>query len=134
MAAQSAEEGTSGDQPANKPVVIGEGGENGDIIAGKSLVFATLEVCLCVLVRHIPSLNPALPSTGFQNPHKHVRVSEETSQLLTSVLQVMGELPPLCSPQGMKTLFMFQKPVKCTSIPVSDINTVAPSFAIIMPS
>ncbi|ESO02529.1 hypothetical protein HELRODRAFT_155831 [Helobdella robusta] len=46
-----------------------------EIIPGKSLVFATLEVCLCVLVRHIPSLNPAIPS-----------LSSSTSSLSSAIL------------------------------------------------
>jgi hypothetical protein len=35
---------------------------------GKSVVFAALEVCLCALLRQIPSLNPQAPATGF---HSH---------------------------------------------------------------
>ena len=38
-----------------------------DIIAGKSLVFASLEVCPCLLVRHLPSLNAHLPGTTGNN-------------------------------------------------------------------
>ena len=44
---------------------IGEGGAGGDEMeAGKSVVFATLEVCLCALLRQIPALNPQAPQTG----------------------------------------------------------------------
>ena len=48
---------------------VGEGGANGDEMeAGKSVVFATLEVCLCALLRQIPALNPQAPQTGIFHP------------------------------------------------------------------
>ena len=81
-------------------MVIGEGGESGDIIPGKSVVFATLEVCLCVLVRQIPALNTSLPSTGFQTPTQQMKISEESNQLISTALLVMSDLPALCSPAG----------------------------------
>ncbi|VVC95114.1 unnamed protein product [Leptidea sinapis] len=37
---------------------LGEGGPTGDLAPGKSLVFACLEVCVCLLVRRLPSLSP----------------------------------------------------------------------------
>lgn len=41
-----------------KPSDCGEGETEGRIHQGKSIVFATLEVCMCVLVRQFPSINP----------------------------------------------------------------------------
>ena len=41
------------------PTDEGEGGSDGDINAGKSTVFAVLEICLCVLVRHVPAIHPS---------------------------------------------------------------------------
>lgn len=80
---------------------IGDGGESGNIIPGKSVVFATLEVCLCVLVRHMPALNPAIPSTGFQiSSLRQAAFSDATCQLLATTLQIMTDLPLLCSPAG----------------------------------
>ena len=35
-----------------------EGGEDGEIDVGSSTVFALLEVCVCVLIRSMPSINP----------------------------------------------------------------------------
>ena len=78
-------------------------GESGDIIGGKSLVFATLEVCLCVLVRHMPSINPALPSARLHTPAPRHRFSDEACQLISTVLNVMVELPSLCSHTGRST-------------------------------
>ena len=52
--------------PANQPIMendqelclLGEGGLDGVLTPGKSVTFAALEVCLCVLVRHYPELSP----------------------------------------------------------------------------
>lgn len=83
------------------PVDIGDGGESGHIVPGKSVAFATLEVCLCVLVRHMPALNPSIPSTGFQiSSLRQTAFSEATNQLLAVSLQIMTDLPMLCSPAG----------------------------------
>ncbi len=38
-------------QISNELPLLGEGGESGSIEPGKSVAFATLEVCLCILVR-----------------------------------------------------------------------------------
>ena len=57
--------------PANRPAdegvdgeldLLGEGGADGHVEPGRSVVFATLEVCLCVLVRHYPDLSPRAAS------------------------------------------------------------------------
>ncbi len=97
--------GEEAGKPANQVEALGEGGESGDIIGGKSLVFATLEVCLCVLVRHVPAINPALPSArGLHTPPPRHRFSEDTCQLISTVLNIMVELPALCSHTGQKLL------------------------------
>ena len=78
--------------------IIGEGGENGDIIPGKSVVFATLEVCLCVLVRHLPSLNPAIPTSGLaviSIKVNRAKISDTVNRLIST-----ADLPNLCSPKG----------------------------------
>ena len=116
-------ENQSSDLPANAPehqkeaspppvpeIVIGEGGESGDIVPGKSVVFATLEVCLCVLVRHLPSLNPAIPSSGLAVTAIKVnraKISEDINSLIATALQIIAELPMLCSPKGMHRLTTF---------------------------
>ncbi|XP_060553128.1 HEAT repeat-containing protein 5B-like isoform X2 [Ruditapes philippinarum] len=78
----------------------GEGGESGEVIPGQSIVFATLEVCLGVLSRRVPALNPAAQTTGFQMSKKHSQVTEEISQLLSNVVQVLADLSSLCSVPG----------------------------------
>ncbi|XP_033734296.1 HEAT repeat-containing protein 5B-like isoform X1 [Pecten maximus] len=80
--------------------VFGEGGEAGDIVPGKSVVYATLEVCLCAISRQIPALNPSTPSTGFQVPTRLTKMSDESCQLIANTVLILTELPNLCSPQG----------------------------------
>lgn len=80
---------------------FGEGGENGEIVPGKSVVFAALEVCLCLLVRQLPALNPSVSSSAaIKNYSKNAGLSEEASALISGTVAVLTELPSLCSPKG----------------------------------
>lgn len=81
--------------------MLGEGEENGELIPGKSLVFAVLEVCLCLLVRQIPALNPNPGGATAILSQKGYIPSEETGKLITLSLNIMESLPTLCSPKGM---------------------------------
>lgn len=68
---------------------------------GKSLVFATLELCVCILVRQLPELNPKLTgSPGIKAPKPQV-LSEDGSKLVSAALFILAELPAVCSPEGM---------------------------------
>ncbi|XP_034187118.1 HEAT repeat-containing protein 5B isoform X2 [Osmia lignaria lignaria] len=80
--------------------LLGEGEENGELIPGKSLVFAILEVCLCLLVRQIPALNPNPAGTTAILSQKGYIPSEESGKLIAAALNIMESLPTLCSPQG----------------------------------
>ncbi|XP_076463435.1 HEAT repeat-containing protein 5B-like isoform X2 [Babylonia areolata] len=82
----------------------GEGGTTGDFVVERSVVFATLEVCLCALVRHLPALNPAAASTGFQVPTNLSRLPDSAFALLSSVVLLMPDLMQLCSPMGAVTI------------------------------
>ncbi|XP_038071477.1 HEAT repeat-containing protein 5B-like [Patiria miniata] len=77
-----------------------EGGESGDIVPGNSVVFATLEVCLCLLVRQLPALNPTASSAIIQSYAKNAGLSEEASVLISTTVAIMAGLPELCSPTG----------------------------------
>ena len=65
---------------------------------------------MCVLVRHLPALNPSLPAgsgstatTPSSLPGRlpaGTQLSEDTTQLLCSALTVLTDLLPLCSPAG----------------------------------
>lgn len=81
-------------------VPIGEGGVEGDFKQEKSVVFATLEVCLCVISKQIPALKPSAPSTGFQVPTRLTKLSDEVCYLIATVVRIMADLPDLCSPAG----------------------------------
>nr|CAD7398135.1 unnamed protein product [Timema poppensis] len=78
--------------------LLGEGDRSGEITPSKSLVFAVLEVCLCLLVRQLPALNPAPVVTPTTRPSQ--LPSEGSGRLIASALSTMEGLPRLCSPQG----------------------------------
>ena len=80
---------------------VGEGGDTGEVDQNKSVVFATLEVCLCALVRQIPAMNPSAPTTGFQTPTHLRKLSDEACQLISTVVTTMADIVSLCSPLGM---------------------------------
>ncbi|GFG34432.1 hypothetical protein Cfor_07683, partial [Coptotermes formosanus] len=80
--------------------LLGEGGSTGEIEPAKSLVFAVLEVCLCLLVRQLPALNPAPGPTPIVRQHHTPHATEESGRLIAAALSSMECLPRLCSPQG----------------------------------
>lgn len=81
---------------------IGEGGTSGEVVPGKSVVFATLEVCLCILVRQLPALNPSggASAASIHSYSKNAGLSDEASHLISATVLIMAELPSLCSPAG----------------------------------
>ncbi|XP_049845033.1 HEAT repeat-containing protein 5B isoform X1 [Schistocerca gregaria] len=79
--------------------LLGEGGTKGDLVPGQSLVFAMLEVCLCVLVRQLPALNPS-PSPVICSAVRTLHLTEEAGRLMSAAVSCMESLPKLCSPQG----------------------------------
>lgn len=68
---------------------------------GKSLVFATLELCVCILVRQLPELNPKLTGSSGVKATKPQMLSEDGSRLVSAALVILSELPAVCSPEGM---------------------------------
>lgn len=79
---------------------FGEGKDTGGLVPGKSLVFATLELCVCILVRQLPELNPKLTGSPRVKAAKPQTLSEEESRLVTAALVILAELPAVCSPEG----------------------------------
>ncbi|XP_049821749.1 HEAT repeat-containing protein 5B isoform X2 [Aethina tumida] len=79
--------------------LLGEGGEQGKLVPGKSLVFSLLEVCLCLLIRQIPSLSPT-PNSTIVNSLRIMQNNEQSSELIASAIGKMQNLHKLCSPQG----------------------------------
>ncbi|XP_060031204.1 HEAT repeat-containing protein 5A isoform X2 [Erinaceus europaeus] len=79
---------------------FGEGKDTGGLVPGKSLVFATLELCVCILVRQLPELNPKLTGSPEMKATKPQMLSEDGSRLVSSALVILSELPAVCSPEG----------------------------------
>uniref|UniRef100_A0A8C4PIM0 HEAT repeat-containing protein 5A n=1 Tax=Equus asinus asinus TaxID=83772 RepID=A0A8C4PIM0_EQUAS len=80
---------------------FGEGKDTGGLVPGKSLVFATLELCVCILVRQLPELNPKLTGSPGVKARKPQMLSEDGSRLVSAALVILAELPAVCSPEGM---------------------------------
>uniref|UniRef100_A0A6Q2X5A9 HEAT repeat-containing protein 5B n=1 Tax=Esox lucius TaxID=8010 RepID=A0A6Q2X5A9_ESOLU len=74
---------------------LGEGGETGELLPGKSLVFAAMELLVFVLVRHLPQLNTSHLPLRPRPP-----LPEESCRLVAHTVSILAELPSLCSPQG----------------------------------
>jgi len=89
---------------------LGEGGETGDLPATESVVYATLEVCLCVLVRHYPSLSKraaSLHSAAAVQARSRRRAAAggaladgDRRKLIATAIRAVASLPSLCSPVG----------------------------------
>ena len=85
----------------------GEGSDDGEITPGKSVVFASLEVCLCVLIRHYPNLSPrasnlsSVMSIQAKKTYGQSRLTGDThSELMSRALNAVSALPFLCSTPG----------------------------------
>lgn len=106
---ESDKDGEAKTETSDTSDVFGEGGENGNIVPGQSHVYAVLEVCLCLFVRQIPTMNPStnikLTTEHLQNQLKISRngtstLGEDNGMLVASALQSLENLTQLCSPQG----------------------------------
>lgn len=79
--------------------LFGEGGASGEIIPGKSIVYSVLEVCLCIFVRYIPSMNSSISSTN-EIYQKSSILNDDNCMLISSGLQCTESLLYICSPKG----------------------------------
>ncbi|XP_054455861.1 HEAT repeat-containing protein 5B isoform X1 [Anoplopoma fimbria] len=93
------EEGEKDSQPS-----LGEGGDTGELIPGKSLVFAAMELLVFVLVRHLPQLNARVKESPSHVPLRPQRLPEESARLVANTVSILAELPSLCSPAGSMTI------------------------------
>lgn len=95
--------------------LLGEGGETGEIRPGTSLAYAVLEVCLCVFVRQIPTMNPGSSAkltcdqlqqqlrrerNAANNCSNSNQLGEDNGMLVASALSSLESLTQLCSPLG----------------------------------
>uniref|UniRef100_A0A7E4VHX8 HEAT repeat-containing protein 5B n=1 Tax=Panagrellus redivivus TaxID=6233 RepID=A0A7E4VHX8_PANRE len=79
----------------------GEGIDGFD--SSTSLTFATLEIALCLLVRQIPQINSALMKSKSSAPlhfRKYARLPSEACELVRLGVQLLVQIPELCSPEG----------------------------------
>lgn len=118
--------------------LLGEGGEAGQIIPGQSVVYAVLEVCLCLFVRQIPSMNPSttlrLTNDHLQNQLRNSAngvnaLAEDNSMLVASALQCLENLTQLCSPKGAlevvpSILFLTTSVIKEIALKSNDDQTI----------
>lgn len=81
-------------------LTLGEGGDMGELVPGKSLVFAAMELLVFILVRHIPQLNTRMKESPSHVPLRPQRLPEESARLVANTVSILAELPTLCSPAG----------------------------------
>ncbi|XP_055609550.1 HEAT repeat-containing protein 5B isoform X4 [Uranotaenia lowii] len=88
---------------------LGEGGEEGELLPGKSHVYAILEVILCLLARQIPAMNPTqsarvaneqIQRQMAQAKNGLFELSDDNSLLVAAAIHSMTDLTKLCSPTG----------------------------------
>ncbi|MGH0141616.1 UNVERIFIED_CONTAM: hypothetical protein FKN15_045600 [Acipenser sinensis] len=80
--------------------LLGEGGDTGCLVPGKSLVFAAMELLVFVLVRHLPQLNSKVMDSPSHMPYKPQQLPEESARLVAATVTILANLPSLCSPDG----------------------------------
>ncbi|KAL1239845.1 HEAT repeat-containing protein 5B [Trichinella spiralis] len=88
-----------------------EGGDDGLFHVNNSIVYAALEVILCLLVRQVPEINPVIVrSKTFlaQRRSATVTLSNESRQLLTTAVRCLVKLSSMCSDEGRLTLLPIQ--------------------------
>ncbi|XP_054977873.1 HEAT repeat-containing protein 5B [Sorex araneus] len=110
---------------------LGEGGESGGLVPGKSLVFATMELLMFLLVRHLPQLS-AKVSPSRAGPR--ARLSEESARLVAATVTTLSDLPSLCSPAGCLTvlptiLFLMARILKDTAVTSAENQVPLPVTA-----
>lgn len=89
---------------SNDPLTAGEGGSEGELLPGTSLVFAALEVCLCLLVQVYPNLDPNTTNSSKSIRRVVILSGKAGDELVAAALDVMGMLPSVCSPHGALSL------------------------------
>ncbi|NWW40116.1 HTR5B protein, partial [Panurus biarmicus] len=111
------------------PLALGEGGVSGGLVPGKSLVFAAMELLMFILVRHMPHLSSKVSDSPSHVAAKS-HLSEESARLVAATVNILSDLPSLCSPAGCMTilptiLFLITRVLKETAVKSAD-NQVPP--------
>ncbi|KAM9727349.1 HEAT repeat-containing protein 5B isoform 1-T1 [Menidia menidia] len=112
----------------------GEGGDTGELVPGKSLVYAAMELLVFILVRHLPQLNSRVKESPSHAPLKPQRLSDESARLVANTVSILAELPSLCSPAGSMTilptvLFLITGVLRETALKTGDSSVPVPVSA-----
>ncbi|XP_042289026.1 HEAT repeat-containing protein 5B isoform X1 [Thunnus maccoyii] len=123
------EDGEKDSQPS-----LGEGGDTGELVPGKSLVFAAMELLVFILVRHLPQLNTRVKESPSHVPLRPQRLPEESARLVANTVSILAELPSLCSPAGGMTilptvLFLITGVLRETAVKTADNSVPVPVSA-----
>ncbi|XP_076018401.1 HEAT repeat-containing protein 5B isoform X1 [Genypterus blacodes] len=134
MQKQGASQGKDEDGEKDSLSTPGEGGDTGELVPGKSLVFAAMELLVFILVRHLPQLNRRMKESPSHVPLRPQRLSEESACLVANTVSIMAELPSLCSPAGSMTilptvLFLITGVLRETAVKTADNSVPAPVSA-----
>ncbi|XP_055983168.1 HEAT repeat-containing protein 5B [Sorex fumeus] len=110
---------------------LGEGGDSGGLVPGKSLVFATMELLMFLLVRHLPQLSA---KTSPSRAGTRAQLSEESARLVAATVAILSDLPSLCSPAGCLTilptiLFLLARTLKDTAVKSAENQVPLPVTA-----
>lgn len=104
---------------------LGEGGDTGELVPGKSLVFAAMELLVFILVRHLPQLNTRVKESPSHAALRPQRLPEESARLVANTVSILAELPSLCTPAGSMTilptvLFLITGVLRETAVKTAD--------------
>ncbi|XP_068597113.1 HEAT repeat-containing protein 5B [Brachionichthys hirsutus] len=118
----------------NPQSILGEGGDTGELVPGKSLVFAAMELLVFILVRHLPHLNTRVKESPSHAPLRPQKLPEESARLVANTVSILVELPSLCSPAGSMTilptvLFLITGVVRETAVRTADNAVPVPVSA-----
>ncbi|XP_061083736.1 HEAT repeat-containing protein 5B isoform X2 [Conger conger] len=113
---------------------LGEGGDSGELLPGKSLVYATMELLVFILVRHLPRLNTRVSDSPSHLPYRPQRLPDDSARLVAATVTILSELPSLCSPAGSMTvlptiLFLLTGVLRETTMRSPDSAVPAPVTA-----
>ncbi|XP_013768650.1 HEAT repeat-containing protein 5B [Pundamilia nyererei] len=131
---QKTAKGKEEDGEKDSQASLGEGGDTGELVPGKSLVFAAMELLVFILVRHLPQLNTRVKESPSHVPLRPQRLPEESARLVANAVSILAELPSLCSPAGSMTilptvLFLITGVLKETAVKTPDNSVPVPVAA-----
>uniref|UniRef100_A0A672YQH3 HEAT repeat-containing protein 5B n=1 Tax=Sphaeramia orbicularis TaxID=375764 RepID=A0A672YQH3_9TELE len=113
---------------------LGEGGASGELVPGKSLVFAAMELLVFILVRHLPQLNTRVKESPSHAALRPRRLPDDGARLVANAVTILAELPSLCTPAGSMTilptvLFLITGVLRETAVKTADGSVPAPVSA-----